>query len=431
MKITIPYGRGCQEAEATACDILRAAEPSDFLEQEEKRDEKGIVEQALAHPFGGVSLCGIAAGASRVLLIASDHTRPVPSRIIVPLMLEQIRRGNPGAEIRILIAGGLHRKSTDRELTEKFGEDIVKNETILQHDSTDASQMTERGTLPSGGKLRLNSLIEWADLIVSEGFIEPHFFAGFSGGRKSILPGIADARTVCGNHCAEFIAHPCTRTGILDSNPIHEDMVFSARAAGLRFIVNTVQDADKRIIAAFAGDPFLAHEAGCGWVQRHLSVPRPEQEADIVVTSNGGYPLDQNLYQCVKGMTAAESCVRQDGVIILCAECIDGAGGDAFVRYFAGRRDPNRVWGDIMSVPQEDTRPDQWQAQILARVMMRAQVLLVTREENRETVESMGMRFMPSLSCALEHAYTLVKSRRLLVIPDGVGIIISRAVSRQ
>ena len=149
------------------------------------------------------------------------------------------------------------------------------------------------------------------------------------------------------------------------------------------------------------------------------------------MTSNGGYPLDQNLYQCVKGMTAAESCVRQDGVIILCAECIDGAGGDAFVRYFAGRRDPNRVWGDIMSVPQEDTRPDQWQAQILARVMMRAQVLLVTREENRETVESMGMRFMPSLSCALEHGYTLVKSRRLLVIPDGVGIIISRAVSRQ
>lgn len=430
MKIKIPYGRGSQEAETAACDILKAAGSGALREREEhKQEEKEIVKQALAQPFGGVSLREMAHGASRVLLIASDHTRPVPSRIIVPLMLEQIRCGNPAAEIRILIAGGLHRGSTRQELAEKFGEDIVKNETILLHDSTNESQMTERGRLPSGGKLRVNSLVEWADLIVSEGFIEPHFFAGFSGGRKSILPGIADARTVCGNHCAEFIAHPCARTGVLESNPVHQDMVFAARAAGLHFIVNTVQDADKHIIAAFAGDPFLAHEAGCRWVGHHLSVPRPEQEADIVVTSNGGYPLDQNLYQCVKGMTAAESCVRQDGIIILCAECIDGAGGEAFVRYFAGGRDPKRVWEDILCVPREETRPDQWQAQILARVLMRARVLIVTREENRETVESMGMRFMPSLSCALEQAYAMTPSHRLLVIPDGVGIIISNTAS--
>ena len=188
--------------------------------------ETELLENAIANPVSSLPLSRLSLGKKRIVIIASDHTRPVPSKLIIPLMLREIRRGNPGAEITILIATGCHRSTTKDELISKFGEEIVEREKIVIHNCDDSENMVHIGTLPSGGALEINRIAAEADLLVSEGFIEPHFFAGFSGGRKSVLPGIASRKTVLANHCSEFIANPNARTGILKNNPIHEDMLW-------------------------------------------------------------------------------------------------------------------------------------------------------------------------------------------------------------
>ncbi len=202
--------------------------------------------------------------------------------------------------------------------------------------------MADFGMLPSGGRLRLNAIVQEADLIVAEGFIEPHFFAGFSGGRKSILPGIASMETICYNHNAKFIHDKKARQGSLSNNPIHLDMIFAARQAGLRFILNVVLDHNKRIVGAFCGEPEAAHETGCRYCEKLTGVEAVS--ADIVVTSNGGYPLDQNIYQTVKGLTAGESCVRQGGVLILCAALEMDMAGKLSIAGFQSAKDRKRFF---------------------------------------------------------------------------------------
>ena len=225
MEISIPYGRTRLTAEI-ADDRLQAVLCSHLESYVPPMGETELVEAALASPIGSEPLEKLAIGRENIVLIASDHTRPVPSKVLVPPMLAAIRRGNPDAKITILIATGCHRGTTKSELIEKFGREIAEREKIVIHDCADEDAMVTIGTLPSGGVLRINRLAAEADLLVSEGFIEPHFFAGFSGGRKSVLPGIAARETMYWNHNAEFIASPFARTGILEGNPIHRDMIY-------------------------------------------------------------------------------------------------------------------------------------------------------------------------------------------------------------
>jgi nickel-dependent lactate racemase len=202
------------------------------------------VRAALKTPVGSPSLRDLAKGKDSVVIITSDHTRPVPSKITIPLLLEEIKKGSPAARITILVATGMHRNMTDGEIKERFGEAVASREKIVVHDSRDSGKLISLGKLPSGGELVINRLAVECDLLLSEGFIEPHFFAGFSGGRKSILPGIASYKTVLANHCAEFISHDRSRTGILDGNPIHKDMMFAAKTANLAFILNVILGGD-------------------------------------------------------------------------------------------------------------------------------------------------------------------------------------------
>lgn len=387
------------------------------------QSETELIQNALAAPIGCERLRDMARGKARVLVITSDHTRPMPSHVTLPLLLDEIRSQNAACEVRILIATGMHRATTAREICERFGAELAAREQIIVHNANDAAHMVCLGTLPSGGELWLNDLVSWADLIVSEGFIEPHFFAGFSGGRKSILPGIAARQTVLYNHNAAFIASPQATQGSLAQNPIHRDMQFAAERAGLAFILNVLVDADKRVTAAFAGDPIKAHEAGCAACAAAARVPRVT--APIVVTSNGGYPLDQNLYQCVKGLTAAEACVTQGGAIILCAQMADGHGGEAFYRCFAERANAREVMRDIVNVPMNETRPDQWQSQILARVLLKAHCIFVTGRENRDMVQAMHMEWAADLPQALSLAERHVgRGAQVAVIPNGVEVIV-------
>ena len=289
------------------------------------------------------------------------------------------------------------------------------------HDSGDDSQLVHLGKLPSGGDLVVSRLAAETDLLVAEGFIEPHFFAGFSGGRKSVLPGVASRRTVLANHCAELIMHPKARAGILDGNPIHRDMLYAAEAAKLAFIVNVVIDAKKKVIAAFAGDSGAAHRAGTAYLERYARIRVPE--ADIVVTGNGGYPLDQNVYQAVKGMTAGEAVCREGGVIILCASCSDGHGGESFYRHLASSS-PERILKDVAEIPRDRTEPDQWEYQILARILAKHTVIMVTTDCDHKMLREMHLHTSSSIGEALALAFGLCgEAAKVAVIPDGVSVI--------
>lgn len=424
-QITFPYGKGSMKF--TIPKERWAGTLTGSLHRHNTgKSEEQLVKEALEHPIGTPRLCELARGKQKIVILASDHTRPVPSRIIAPLMLAEIRRGNPRAEITFLIATGCHRGMLQEELTEKFGEEIVRNERIYIHDCDDEKMLVNLGSLPSGGELSLNRLAIEADLLVAEGFIEPHFFAGFSGGRKSVLPGIASRKTVLYNHNAAFIADPHSRTGSIKGNPIHRDMLYAARAAGLAFICNVVINAQKQVICAAAGDAELAHAQGREFLNRHCRAERIP--ADIVITTNGGYPLDQNIYQAVKGMTAAEATVNAGGVIIMLAKAQDGHGGEQFYQTLKKEKDLNRLMEGILATPAEQTIPDQWQSQILARVLLRAAVILVSDAPD-EMVRDMHMLPARSLEEALAMADGLLEKKgitqaKILAIPDGVSVII-------
>jgi len=381
-----------------------------------------LVREALQNPVGTPTLAVMAENKDKVVLIASDHTRPVPSKVIIPRMLGEIRKGSPNADITILISTGCHRGTTKDELEDKFGPEIARREKIVVHDC-DTSECVYCGKLPSGGRIVLNKLVMDADLVVAEGFIEPHFFAGFSGGRKSILPGIASRETVLYNHNAEFIAHPCARTGIVRNNPIHTDMLYACRVARLAFICNVVINSSKEVIYASAGDCDLAHIAGRDFLSERCKVDAVT--ADIAISTNGGYPLDQNIYQSVKGMTAAEATVKKGGVIIMLSKSDDGHGGSEFYKTFVEEKNLDRMLDTFMKTPKEQTRTDQWQSQIFARVLQRARVIFVSDAPD-DMVRDMHMTPAHSIGEAMKIAEGMLGNPEATVvaIPDGIAVMV-------
>lgn len=419
--VKFPYGKEMVSLDI-ADDRLKAVLVSNLHHYKAEKGQAELVKDALEHPVGTPKLSELAKGKKKVVLIASDHTRPVPSKAIVPAMLEEIRKGNPEAEITILIATGCHRETSKEELVNKFGEEIVAKENIVVHDC-DNSELVNIGTLPSGGECIINKIAYDADLLVAEGFIEPHFFAGFSGARKSVLPGIASRVTVMANHCSEFIADPKARTGILEGNPIHKDMVWAARQAKLAFIVNVVINAEKEAIYAVAGDMEEAHAKGCGFLSSLCKVDAVP--ADIVITTNGGYPLDQNIYQAVKGMTAAEATVKKGGVIIMMARSNDGHGGEHFYHQMADEPDIEKTLALFMSRGRNETVPDQWQTQIFIRVLQKARVIYVS-EAPDDMVKGLHMIPAHSLEEAMKLAEEMTGDANASVtaIPDGVSVMV-------
>ena len=427
MNVNVPYGKSF-----LSCDVpdsrLKAVLYSHAHDYKAKGSEIELIRGALSAPSNSLPLRELARGKKRVTVITSDHTRPVPSRVTMPLLLEEIRADNKNAEIMILVATGLHRDTTREEIAERFGLEAASQEKIVVHDCHDDGNLVSLGKLPSGGELVVNRLAMDCDLLVAEGFIEPHFFAGFSGGRKAVLPGIAGYKTVLANHCAEFIADGHARTGVLDGNPIHRDMIFAAKVAKLAFILNVVLDADKKIIAAFAGDADEAHRRGCEFLKGLAGVKAAP--ADIVITGNGGYPLDQNLYQAVKGMTGAEASINPGGVIIMASECSDGHGGAAFYDTFKDTRSPEEVMRAICARGRNETLPDQWQIQIFVRILLKHKVIMAASVPP-ETIRHLGMipalgAPVPSLNAALATAEEILgkPDASVTVIPDGVSVIV-------
>ncbi|MCI6232578.1 MAG: nickel-dependent lactate racemase [Selenomonas sp.] len=391
-----------------------------------KKSEEELVADALAHPIGSPRLSELAKGKKTCTIISSDHTRPVPSHVIMPQLLAELRKGSPDIDITILIATGMHRPTTHDELVAKYGAEIADHEKFVIHNSRKDEDMVSIGTLPSGGECLVNRHAVETDLLVAEGFIEPHFFAGMSGGRKSVLPGIASKVTVLANHCSEFINSPYARTGILEGNPIHRDMLYAAKAAKLAFICNVVIDADKKVIAAFAGDREQAHYAGCEFEMKLAGVkPVP---ADIVVTTNGGYPLDQNIYQSVKGMTAAEATCKDGGVIIDISACTDGHGGEDFYQTLKNATNLQQAMDEILARKRSETVFDQWESQILLRMLLKYTIIMVTKAP-QQMIEDMHIKYAKDIDEAFAMAHDVLKAKGIdhpsvTVIPDGVSVIV-------
>ena len=417
--ISIPYGRK-QLSWEQPCDGLLTSRVDELKSEKTGRE---LVEAAMEHPIGTPKLSELAAGKKTCTIIISDHTRPVPSRDILPPMLRQLREGNPEIQVTLLVATGFHRPTTTAELEAKLGQEIAGREKIVVHDAFDPTSNVQIGILPSGAPLVIDRVAVETDLLISEGFIEPHFFAGFSGGRKSVLPGVCDKTTVLGNHCGQFIASPCARTGVLEGNPLHIDMVAAAEMAKLAFIVNVVIDEEKKTVAAFAGDFRKAHEAGVAFLRPYCEVKAIP--ADIVITSNGGAPLDQNIYQSVKGLTAAEASAKEGAVLIMCAELADGTGGEGFYTSLRDCESPAAHFARCAATPQGETIPDQWESQILARILMKHRVIFVSRPQMEQTLREMKLDYAPDLNTAVQMArQEKGQNATVTLIPNGISVVV-------
>jgi len=420
IKLEIPYGKTTlsYEGSFSSYEFLLAHGDAEASVPH----QEDLITQAMKAPIGGIPLSQMAKGKHSAVIIISDHTRPVPSRLILPPMLAALREGSPDIDVTLLVATGCHRATTLDELKQKLGSSIYAQEKIIVHDCDNSANMVNLGTLPSGTECRVNRIAVETDLLVAEGFIEPHFFAGFSGGRKSVLPGICARKTVMANHCAAFIDNAGSRSGLLQENLIHRDMTAAARMAKLQFIVNVVLSPDKRVIHAVAGEPVKAHAAGCGWLSRRCRVT-PQMKGDLVITSNGGAPLDQNIYQAVKCMSTAEAAVAPGGTIIVCSECADGIGGDAFYHAVRDCASASALLDRIRKVAPEKTTPDQWQYQIFCRILKEHRIIFVTRPELRDVITDMKMEYASTLGEAIQRAEP--ENKHVVIIPDGVSVIVA------
>ena len=417
--IEIPYYTSHQELHVDEKN-LKAVIRAKMHEFKTEKTEAEIVKEAMDNPIGTPKLEELAKGKKNVVIVTSDHTRAVPSKITLPLELAAIRKGNPDAEITILIATGLHRPTTEEEQRRMFGDEIVDHEKIVVNKAFEPDQFVMMGTLPSGAEFHVNKVAAEADLLITEGFIEPHFFAGFSGGRKSILPGVCSAETVNENHSYKAIASPYAKTGVLEHNPIHEDMVKAARMVHVQYILNVALNAEKKVIAAWAGDLEKAHAEGVAFIRKWSQCE--SITGDIVVTSNGGYPLDQNLYQSPKAVATAEACAGEDGVIIMCCSCVDGMGGTHFAKLIR-MGTPEEIDAYLSKIPSKETIPEQWCPQIYARILHKHRMILVSQLDD-ETVRACNMIPAKSVDDALQIALEMKGAdASVVVIPDGVSVL--------
>lgn len=336
-------------------------------------DERGAIREALTRPIAAAPLREWIGPRDRVCIAFTDITRATPNERIIPWLLDELRN-LPRDHITLLNQNGTHRPNTPAELETMLTPEVMADYRVVNHDPEDAAAMTSVGTMRNGSPARLNRLLVEADVRIITGFIEPHFFAGFSGGVKGIIPGCASLETVMANHRPENIGHPNATYGITEGNPLWEELREVALRVGRSFVLNVALNAQRQITGVFAGDLIEAHRQGCEFV-RASAMQRVAAPFDLVVTTNSGYPLDLNLYQGVKGMTAGARIVKPGGTIILASECCEGVpDGSPCDRLLRSVKRPEEIL-DLLARP-EFQMAEQWQAQIQALVQRKAEVLL-------------------------------------------------------
>ena len=372
MEVEFAYGTTGRRVELPEgrTDVISPAYPAPA------RDGRAEVVAALRQPVSGLPLRRRVRPGQTVAIAVCDGTRPQPRRTVVPAILDELEGTVRLDDVVVLVATGTHRANTEDELREMLGDEVMGAVRVVNHDARDPGSLSWVGRLGRDVPVWLNS--EWlsAEVRVTTGFVEPHFFAGFSGGPKLVAPGLAGLETTLTLHDASRIGHPEARWGVTEGNPVHDDVRAIAAATGVTFALDVVLDGAQRIVSAFGGDVLAMHAAACEKA-RAIAMRPVRQPFDVVVTSNGGFPLDQNLYQSVKGMSAAAQVVKPGGLIVCLAECRDGFPDHGPYRgELAAAPSPQALLANIAA--RQATVADQWEVQVQASVMSRARVVVST-----------------------------------------------------
>ena len=381
-------------------------------------DQADVLRQALRSPVAGAPLRDRVRAGQTVAISVCDATRPQPREAMVRAILAELEGLVRLEDVVVLVATGTHRANTDTELRAMLGDELVDTVRIVNHDARDDSTLTWMGTFGDGVPVWLCS--EWvqADVRITTGFVEPHFFAGFSGGPKMITPGLAGLETVLVLHDARRIGHPDARWGVCEGNPVHDDIRAAAMSTGASFALDVVLNREQGIVAAFGGDLLAMHEQARER-SRGLAMAPVQGEFDVVLTTNSGFPLDQNLYQAVKGMSAAATVVRQGGLILCAAECRDGFPDHGSYReVLASAVSPQALFDEISA--RERTVPDQWQVQVQAKIQIKARVGVHSTYLSDDDLRSAHLEPVPDLADAVGEALAQAgPDARVCVLPEG------------
>ena len=336
-------------------------------------DETAAVRAALERPVEGPTLRALLRKEARVAIAVCDATRPQPRRPMLAAIAQVLDGIVPKDNVVVLVATGTHGPSSQEQRREMLGDEILAKWRVVDHDARDQTSLRAVGQI-DGVPVALNR--EWlaADVRITTGFVEPHFFAGFSGGPKMVAPGLAALETVLELHSPVRIADPRATFGVVEGNPVHDPVRAIAAATGVTFSVDVLIDSHHRITHAFGGPVLAMHAAACQ-VAREVAMQPVAGPFDIVVTTNSGYPLDRNLYQTVKGIAAGATVVADGGTILCAAECRDGLPDEGtYARLLRGAPSIQAAADDVLAATR--TIPDGWQVQVQARVQARARVLL-------------------------------------------------------
>jgi nickel-dependent lactate racemase len=381
-------------------------------------DERAALLHALRHPTGGPALRSRVQPGQTVAISICDGTRPQPRQVMVEALLEELDGVVAPDDVVVLVATGTHRANTPAELEQMLGAQLLARVRVVNHDARDHDAIRWLGQMAGDVPVGLHH--EWvdADVRITTGFVEPHFFAGFSGGPKMVAPGLAALETVLALHDARRIGDPRATWGVTAGNPVHDAVRTIAAQTGVQFAVDVLLDRAQRIVQVFAGDLLHEHAAACRTARELAMVPVPAV-FDVVVTTNAGYPLDQNLYQCVKGMAAGASVARRGGSLICAAECRDGFPDHGSYReVLASQPTPQALLREIED--RAETVPDQWQVQVQARVQEHVRVVMRTGGLSAEELATAHLGHTTDVSAAVaEELDRLGPDATLCVLPEG------------
>jgi nickel-dependent lactate racemase len=367
MRVHVTYGR--EGLDLDLPDDTYVVEPS---EARGLPDEAAAFRSAVREPIGAPALRELVGAHERVVIVTSDITRATPNERLIPWILDELGHVPP-ENITVIIGTGSHRATKPEEMERMFGRAVLDRVRVVDHDAHDAAGVTYLGTTSRGARAYLNLDYVNADKRIVVGFIEPHVYAGFSGGPKGIMPGVAGIETVKFFHNFQMVGDPGTTWLNLENNPIQAMSREVVAMAPPHFMVNVTLNGKKQITGFFCGDYLKAHLIGCAFCKETGATPVPHR-FDVVVTTNGGYPLDQNLYQCIKGMSAGAGIVKQNGTIVMCAELSDGLPDHGNFKEIVRARSSPAELLSMIGAPGYSVY-DQWAAQSQAMVLLHAKVL--------------------------------------------------------
>ena len=414
MKMRLAYGKAGLEISLPDDVTLTVIEPKyvDGLP-----DPVAAVRDALRQPIGAPPLSNSARASDRVGVVFSDITRPTPNHLILPVLLDELTRV-PDERITLFNATGTHRANTEAELRGMLGDGIVDRYRIVQNDANDRASHVLVGKAASGNDAWIHREFVECSVRILTGFIEPHIFAGFSGGGKAVMPGLALLETVMRNHGAENLDSPLACWGITRGNPLWEEVREIAAMVQPTFLLNVALNSDKRITGVFAGDFEEAHAQGCAFVKEKVMVP-VDEPFDIVITTNSGYPLDLNLYQSVKGMSAASLVVREGGAIIIAADCWDGIPDHGEYGQMLLEAESLESLLETIRTPGFQ-RQDMWQSQIQALICLSADVYFYSHNLSDEQIEGALLRPCRDIEGTVsELLQKYGREARICVLPEG------------